>query len=136
MSPAPIKKLSSRGGHFVSLLLAEHCTTKNGAALYAEGWSDLTIAAEAERRSGDTVTAKNVAYVRLAVYGQLRRTEPEDPDARISALEKRVSALEGKVEEALGLIASRFDALEGAVLGPNGDLFTAKTGGAHVNGRV
>lgn len=128
----PIRKLSSKGGHFVSLLLAEHCSTHGGAAVYAEGWSDDRIAGEAARRSAETVTAKNVSYVRLAVYGPLRRVEPETPEARIEAMEKRVEKLELGMNETFAMIASRFDTLEGAVLGQPGDLFK---GGTHVNGK-
>lgn len=138
MTATPIKKLSSRGGHFVSLLLAEHCKGDGRCAVYAEGWSDLAIANEAARRSGETVTAKNVAYVRLAVCGQLRRSEPEGTDARLDALTKRLDTFEGRVDifedrfnDLVRTVTKRLDAIESALTDPaHGDLF----GGSHVNG--
>ena len=127
---------SSKVKFQAALMLGQVCQPSDSGAVYGDGWSDQRVADEVAKLTGEEVSVHTVARMRQENIGSLRPLKPVDPTEAISALEKRVSALEEKVEEALDLITARFETIEGAVLGPNGDLFTAKTGGAHVNGRV
>lgn len=127
---------SSKVKFQTALMLGQVCQPSDGSAVYGDGWSDQRVADEVAKLTGEQVSVHTVVHMRNENIAPLRAAKPVDPLEAIGALEKRVSAIEEKIDEALGLIASRFEALEGAVLGPNGDLFTTKTGGAHVNGRV
>lgn len=127
---------SSKVKFQTALMLGQVCQPSDGSAVYGDGWSDQRVADEVAKLTGEQVSVHTVARMRQENIGPLRAPKPVDPTEAIGALEKRVSALEEKIDEALDRISSHLDALEGAVLGPNGDLFTAKTGGAHVNGRV
>ncbi len=122
---------SSRVKFAIAIILNRVCTKDGGAALYADGWDDSRVAAEAARETGEAVSTHSVSLIRGENFGGLRRPAEVDP---VAALEKRVAALEEKVSEALDLVDRRFDTLEGAVIGPS-DLFTGKEG-AHVNGRT
>lgn len=110
----PIRKLSSKGGHYVSLLLNEHCSRDGDLAVYAGGWSDALVANEAARRSGDVVTEKNVAYVRLAVFGHLRRPPAPDADvaARIDTLQRNFASRLDAIERQMQVLAAQIDRIE------------------------
>ncbi len=123
---------SSRVKFEIALRLNQVCSRVNGAAVYQDGWSDVRVAGDVSKTTGEDVSHHSVSLIRTENFGSLRQAKPEDPIgevlARLANLERRVTDLEKSVIERLGTISDRLGNVEGCILGPH-------SGETHVNGK-